>query len=275
MDAIADMYGGFEVEGGLRKANDLLFTYNGLNGLTRALRVYATGAAVRFIQKHAAGGRHLKELGLEASDVHTMPDGRLAILGRDFTALGLDAEAAGKAALKVQDAINRFVRESVLHPNAQERPNWGSDPLWGLVFHLKQYVFSFHKVVSKKVTHELAEGNPSVLLQAAPFIPIMAASTYMKELIQFAGDVPADRDFMYYLTKGFSRSGFMGPSAIGHDFLSDLSQGHSGVGAVGGPTVDQALEALEVVGSQNHVDAFGKFVEEALPGSSVFKRWND
>jgi hypothetical protein len=180
-------------------------------------------------------------------------------------------EDAAVAARKIQGALNRFVDESVLAPNAGERPGWGNDPMWGLLFHLKQYVFSFSKIVTKKVTHELEMGeNPMVGLHAAAFIPIMAASGFMRDAIQFAGDIPADRGFMHYMGLGIDRSGFIGPQGIAHDVGADFILGRNPLGGAGGPTIDQALDAVEILG---HPEKLGGFVEAALPLSSIYRRW--
>jgi hypothetical protein len=250
-DAVMGLYGGFELEGNLKKANDLYFTYNGMNGLTRALRVYATGAGVRFLQKHANNERMLRELGLEKADV----------------ANGVDTRDA-----KIQAALGRFVDESVLHPNSQERPAWGNDPMWGLVFHLKQYVFSFHKVVTKKVVHEMhMQKSLQPGLAVLPFIAISAASGLSKDLIQHAGSLPAGNGFMHYLGVGVSRSGFLGPDQLEAEATSSfMHPNRSIVGALGGPTLDQLMDATQLI-AQPH--KMGSFLEEALPGSALFKHW--
>lgn len=272
LDSLMTLYGGFEVEGNLKHVNDMLFKYNGLEGLTRGLRVYAAGAGVRFIQR--ANTRQLAELGLKSEDLKYMPDGTLAVRGSQFKELGASNKEATDSALKMQRALNRFVDESVLRPNAAERPKWANDPVFALLFHLKQFIFSFHKIVSKKVMHEIDEGNTEagMYLSAAAFVPLMAATGYMKDLIQFAGTVPDDRDFMHYLIQGVNRSGFIGPSVLASDVGSDLMSGQNPIGSVGGPAISQALEALQALANP---DRFSGFVEEALPLSSIYKRWND
>jgi hypothetical protein len=41
---------------------------------------------------------------------------------------------------------------------------------------------------------------------------------------------------------------------------------------VGGPAMEQALEALEVVGSDNKLSAFWKWIVEGMPGQSIYRR---
>lgn len=285
IDSLMSLYGGFEVEGQMKRANDLLFKLNGLDGLARALRVYAVGAGLRFIQR--ADDRALAELGLQRADLKfigsnlPVPAGQrgagsnsLAVRSSQFRELGMTPTEATKAALKMQTALNRFVDESVLRPNAMERPNWANDPMFSLLFHLKQFIFSFHKIVSKKLTHEMEEGglNAQMALSAAAFIPLMGASAYVKDMIQFAGDVPANRDFMHYLGTGANRSGFMGPSVLITDPASDMMKGMNPLGGAVGPTGSQALEAVQAIANPTR---FGAWLEEAFPFSSIWKRWND
>lgn len=227
MDSLMTLYGGFEVEGNFKRANDLLFKWNGLDGLTRSLRVYAVGAGLRFIQK--ADERGLKELGLEKGDLHYMPDGTLAVRGTQFRELGMSPEVATEAARRMQAALNRFVDESVLRPNVAERPAWASNPWFSLLFHLKQFVFSFMKITRKKILHEM-EHNPNSLtpvLTGLPYVPLMMASAYIKDLIQFAGEIPANRSAMHYLIQGIERSGFMGTQALTTDVTQNLLAGRN------------------------------------------------
>jgi hypothetical protein len=279
MSSLADMYGGFEDEKETKKLNDMLFTYNGMNGLTRALREFAVGAGIRFISKHAKGvdkansDRWIRELGISPADVQFKADGTLMIKQRDFMNAGMDRDEAQAAAEKIQDALLRFVDESVLAPNAMERPNWGSDPMWGLLFHLKQYLFSFQKVVGRRIVHEVEmQDSDAPLLFAAPFIPIMAASGLVRDLITHGGGLPPDAGFMHYLTKGFDRVGFQGPTDIPMDVAGDLIQGRNPMKTVGGPTLEQALEGLEVIGSDSKVQALWKWIVEGMPGQSIYRR---
>lgn len=273
-DAITDLYGAYDTDGWVKKLNDKLFTYNGMNGLTRALRVFAVGAGQRFIDKHAkagdAGTRMLAELGLSVGDVHYRADGQLALTYEDFKALGLNNPQARQATKKIQDAINRFVDESVLHPNAMERPNWGSDPLWGLVFHLKQYMFSFQKIVGHKIWHEAEQtGSMKPFLTAVPFIPIMGASQFVRELIQTGGAIPADHGVLHYMLKGLDRSGFQGPEDIPMDITADLVRGRNPLsGNVVGPTADQLIGLLQAPTKGGY-----RALVEALPGQSVFGQY--
>jgi hypothetical protein len=277
-DSLADQYGSYAVEGKLKRINDLFFSANGMNGWTRALRSFGTGAALRFIQKHAAEGgeaRYLKELGLQDGDVRPRADGTMAVSYEHFRALGLDENEATDRATRVEDAINRFVDESVLHPNAMERPNWAGDPLWGLVWHLKQFMFTTKKIVTDRVWHEWQEtGSMKPFMTAAPFVPITAASGLVRDLIQFAGALPADHGFLHYMVQGVTRSGFQGPSVQPTELLTDAIAGNNPLkSSVAGPTINQAAEILQAVGSPNLMQGIGQTLVHGLPGQTIYRRW--
>jgi hypothetical protein len=266
-------YGGYDSTGLTRKLNDLLFTTTGMNAWTHGLRTYAVGAGMRFIDRNMKlgkeGERHLKELGLAAGDIHYRKNGDIAILDAHFTELGLDLSHAEK----IQSALNRFVDESVLTPNSMERPRWGSDPHLGLLFHLKQFMFTFQKVVNQKLMHEFDEtGSPEAFLLAAPIVPVMALTGYTRDLITHLGAIPEDRGFMYYAFRGLERSGFQGPEDIPFDMLQSAYQGQNPLaGQVGGPSLDQAFDAVQAIANPSGPNGIKKFVRDMLPFSSVTK----
>ncbi len=100
-----------EMQGKLRRLNDKLFKWNGMEAWNRAMRVQATGAAARFIERHLNtpskhSRRYLEdELGLRDGKDAYMKNGRL----------DTDNEA-------VQQAIVRWVNGAILRPNAMQRP---------------------------------------------------------------------------------------------------------------------------------------------------------
>lgn len=254
-DAIASMYGGVDIEGVGKTINDKLFKYNGMNGLNRSTRIAALAAGVRFIEKQPTNGkqgeRNLAELGLDPGDVRIV-DGSLVF----------DA--------KIADALNRFVDESSLRPNVGERTKWGADPTFALLYHLKQFVFSFNKVINKKYEHELLEhGNMTPGLIALSYIPIMAATAMARDAIFNGGSIPEDKGFLHYLSTGYSRSGLAGPSGVA---IGAATDGAFGIRNVLGPTADQALDGLGAALNPHNTERFTDLVKESLPGGSVINR---
>ncbi len=268
-DSISGLYGGVNIEGQLRKANDALFNYNGMNGLTRSVRLAALSAGMRFLVRHATTGeeRHLNELGLKRGDVQTTPDGKLKVLESD----GLTPEHSAK----IQMALNRFVDEAAIHPNAGERTKWGADPIFAPLYHLKQYTFSFNKVINKKLEHELLEhGNVTPYMMAACYIPIMAASGMVRDMLTNGGSLPANNGFMHYLGSGIKRSGLMGPSDLAELAIGGIAGGDPmALRQVLGPTADQAMDAVGAIASSGGPKSFAGFVAESLPGGSFIQHY--
>lgn len=267
-DAVASMYGGVNIEGSLRKANNTLFRLNGMDGLNRSVRLAALAAAVNFVKKHAEGDpRHLAELGLKPEDVHVDGDGRLKILEQD----GLTPEQS----TKVQAALNRFVDEAALRPNAGERTEWGANPYLAPIYHLKQFMFSFNHVINKKLEHEMFEhGNSTPYVMAAAYVPIMAMSGLIRDAVYHAGNLPAQNGMMHYLWSGFVRSGLAGPSDLAELAVGGVAKGDiNSIKQVLGPTAEQAMDVVGAIAAPSGSGRFGHFVNESLPLGSILEHY--
>jgi len=149
-------------KGFFRKHLPSLFKYNGNNAVTDFTRVVATQAARQYIKRIAAqkmdaqNVRRMRELGLTPQAVQ-----RWVRIGEPSTSQGL--QGADKVATEqVLFGIHQFVTDSVLRPNASERTFWATDPLGGMVFHLKSFAYSYNKRILGGVAREIndqIEGN--------------------------------------------------------------------------------------------------------------------
>lgn len=277
-DSVHEMYGGVSIEGKLRTANDALFNYNGMNGLTRSVRLAALAAGTRYLVRHASqegNERHLAELNLDKSDVKTMADGQLAILPADFESIGYNTDQATKASERVQTALNRFVDESSITPNAGERTAWGAIPELAPLYHLKQYVFSFNKVMNKKMEHELLEhDNKTPYAMAAAYIPIMAATGMMRDMIYNAGSLPPQNGFLHYMGTGFMRSGLAGPSDIAELGVGGAATGNmNDIRQLLGPTADQVFDIFASIANPHNTALMQQTMAESLPGGALFQHY--
>ena len=79
----------------------------------------------------------------------------------------------------------------MLRPDAVDKPVWMSDPHFALVAHLKQFVFSFHETILKRVAHEAANGNYSPVMALASYVPVMIAADMVKGMIMGGGSQPS------------------------------------------------------------------------------------
>jgi hypothetical protein len=250
-----------------RKVNDTFFRYNLMKQFNTLMRVSATEAAVRFIQRHGKlPGQHslrfLNELGLNPEDVRTTGSGRLALTEAD----GLSTEHA----LKMRNAVNRWVDGAVLRPDAADKPIWMNDPHFALIAHLKQFVYSFQHTILDRVMHEVKQGNYTPALALSSYVPIMIAADAAKGLIQGGGSTPdwkKDWGLGDYIVNGIQRAGLYGTGQFTSDIIADIRHGGSGFGAIEGPTIEQLTDAIKVAAGR---ERFGDFALQSMPANALY-----
>lgn len=251
-----------------RKANRALFMANGLTAWDRSMRISATKAAVLFLQHHASlpdkqhSARWLKELGLKVEDIPLDADGKL-IYDRHVLAAekGISLEDATKQAEKVHYAITRWVEGAVLTPTAGQRPTWASDPHYAVLFHLKQFTYSFHHTILKRAFNEAGHGNMAPIGALMMAVPTMVAADLVKGVVVGGGSLPAymqQWDLGDHMMHGFNRAGLGGIGQFGIDGLRDPF-------SVLGPTAQQASEFI-----LNPLD-IGHNLHNAVPGARYIK----
>jgi len=238
-----------------REATDKFFKWTGLQGLTAISREFATGMGKQFLIEHAyhptkRSARYLEQLGVTADQVRAWNDG-------DQT---FDNEE-GRA---VQAALTRFVESSVLRPNEAERPIWGSDPRFALVWQLKSFIYAFNKVILDGVLREggnrLEKGDsviaayaPIMILTMAAFMPLAALGLELREYakVGLSYALPGiDGSFRYlrsdsmdygtYFSELFSRSGLDGPIGMLTMAQRTGDWGGSALATLLGPTAELA-----------------------------------
>ena len=245
----------------VRKWSDKFFQKIGLDWFTRFTREYASVMGVEFLTTHSdpktqldRSERYLRDHGVTAEQVNAWKSQQKD--GANYTFDGPEGAA-------VKAALQRFVENSMLRPNAAERPAWANDPRYQLIWALKSYLYSFGKVVigglKREMGKRLAEGGTTAdkltaigmtgILAAGAFMPLAMLSLELRELakVGIAGVLPgveangryfrSDRmGYAEYLGEIVDRSGYAGPlSIIGMTFKS-MEWGQTGVGALFGPT---------------------------------------
>lgn len=221
-----------------RRALGPMFKLNGNAALVDFTRVVATAVGKQFLIQNVTKVRTLKP----GSMAHDRATRYLAELGID-TPDKIDgvwawmqaSEAAGKAliyndpsaplaaeTLIVQNALNRFINESVIKPNSAERPTWARHPIGGLVFHLKTFQYSYSKNVLGGMYREAkaryAEGDtfesmlPYYIAAVGVFIALGAVGDELRNRIKSLGEKgtwTANREDVGQMTaKWFDRAGF-------------------------------------------------------------------
>lgn len=251
-----------------RKINDWFFRFNLMEQFNTSMRVAATEAALSFMARHADGtaGQHstrwIAELGFAPGELRKGPDGKLLVTEND----GLTAEQA----FKVRVAVNRWVDGAVLRPDAADKAIWMNDPHFALISHLKQFTFSFHETILKRVAHEMRNGNMTAAYALASYVPIMMASDLTKGLIQGGGDQPAwKRNWgaADYIESGVERAGLLGVHQFTYDAVSGVAGGKDGLLGLLGPTIEQMAGAARVAGGR---EQFGDFFLKSMPANALY-----
>ena len=244
-----------------RRVNDLFFRFNFMDQYNRSMRVAATEAAINFIKRHADGKankhseRWLAEIGLEAGAVKLDAEGRPDVTDPD-----------------VRMAINRWVDGAVLRPDAADAPPWMADPRAALIAHLKKFTFSFQETILKRVAHEYRHGNYAPAMALTSYVPMMLAADMAKGIIQGGGEEPdwkAGWDVGDYLGHAVQRAGLFG---VGQ-FALDTYQGAQrdgplgALGALGGPTVGQLTDGVEMLAGTQRP---GTFLLNSMPANALY-----
>ena len=82
----------------------------------------------------------------------------------------------------VQDAIAGFTEESIVRPNAAERPAWASNPYTALIFQLKSFFYAYGKnIIGGVIRNTQSTFNREGKISAAA-MPAIFASTALLPL---------------------------------------------------------------------------------------------
>ena len=265
---ISDEYGSVYLDGRAKKINEVMFKANGMEAWNRAMRVGATQAAVKFIERHTTSPtehseRWMENLGFTKdapapldNEGHLITDKRV-LMAHDPS---LTQEQAEDQIQRVYSGLVRWVEGAVLSPNAAQRPAWGSDPHYSAFWHLKQFAYSFHQTFIRRAMTEAKYGNIMPLGVFAWYIPVMIASDIIKGLALGAGELPAymkGYDLGDWVLQGVQRGGLLGPYQMGVDALKDPS-------SLGGPAVEQIFDFMK--------DPIEKSAVHALPMNALYSR---
>ena len=242
---------------GSKRANEAFFKYTGTEWFTKFTRVFAAGMGKSFIIDHGIKAqqgdprsiRYLKELGLTPQDVADWNAGEQSL-----------ETPAGK---KVKVALYRFVDESIVRPNASERPAWASDPRFALVWQLKSFFYAYGKTVIGGIGREMnarrEAGEPisqsatPLLLAAATLIPLTMLGFDLRERFKggLAWALPGvdsternyrkslDMDYGEYSMEILDRSGALGPFALMLPVISGKTYGDPFFVGPLGPTFEK------------------------------------
>lgn len=272
LDAMGQTYSSQFMYGKLRRWNDALFKWNGLEAWNRAARIQATGVAIEFIKRHVEkpnehSKRYLEEL-----------------FGKDYdTGLIMKDGDLDYSNARVQEAVLTWVNGAVLRPNASHRPIYASDPHYMLFYHLKQFAYSFHKVILRRAWIEAKAGNytPAAALFTG-YVPVSIAADVVKETLIMGDDDPwwTKGGLTAYLEHGVARANLGGVPQMWLGDIADPVMAFKDPGRyvgslsnVAGPAPDQLIDLISVPFLEDKT-----LVKEAaggVPGGVLIRRYVD
>ncbi len=279
-EALEWEYGSTYLTPRLKAANEFFFKAIGLTQWTRVTRIMALAGGKEFIKRHVQrpnknSDRFLRQLNITAADVRFDKNGDLLILSRiQRETDGVLTEEELARDDRVRNALNRFVNESILRPNAAQRPIWASDPNYALIFHLKSFMFSFHDRILRRAFQEAALGNVAPLVLLTAFVPAMLFADILRDMIQFGLDGNPRKErwgLEDHIWNATQRSGLNGIGQLVIDAKSDIQFGGFGYESMVGPTVDGITDLDGLFSDDNEVQ--WKAFSRNLPGNSAWKHW--
>ncbi|AEA99045.1 hypothetical protein [Alteromonas mediterranea] len=243
---INQQYGGTFTDPTVQKWNDRFFRAIGLEWFTKTTRIMAMSAGFHFIEESANNQRHgarfLNELGLTRDDVkYWQRKGSPKVSdGKDP---GID---------KIVAAVNQFADESILRPNAAQRPTWGSDLgfFHQLVWQLKSFYWAFGTTVIKGMAREIkarqrrGDSIPKsltpLLFAGVPLMGLAAIGLELKEFIKYGNfeGPSAKMGAAAYTFELFDRAGGLGPASLLVGMYNAPKYGDSPLASLLGPTAE-------------------------------------
>ncbi len=282
LESTAQAHGSPFMSGRAKTMSDAFFKYTGAVGWNRGVRAVATSTAERIITQWKQNGIDPKDKALAA---------RVAdLFGEGFDVKNIKLDAEGRLDINDpanQAAVTRWVLTAVPAPTAAHRPIWGSDPHFQVFMQLKNYTYSFHRIMLKGAVSQARLGNyRPAMAMAVGYAPIAIAAGAIKEML-IPGEEPPwmQGGLDDYLSYGYARAGILGVPQMMLGSIVDLSELPGGnLGKAGsafdpaglaGPTVDQLQNILSI--------PFGEFMAMrdhtmigeglgALPGGNLVKR---
>ena len=172
---------------------------------------------------------------------------------------------------RVRQALNRWVDEAILRPDAAQRPIWASDPHWMLVFHLKAFTYSFHERILRRVGHEIMNGNYQPVIMLMGYLPLMYAAEALRNGLQ--GDDDWEPDGFFETTHHLAqRSGLYGIGQFYFDVKDGWRYGDTPFSVLGGPSVEHALSIGEAALTASEADDERALVR-SMPFHNLWKEW--
>ena len=260
-----------------RKATNSWFRATQLERWTVFTRKFAAGMARDFLIKHM----EIVDKGYEGDQDVLLSERYLADLGVTGKQIKqyIDGGSNIDAHPEVATAMGRFVDESIVRPNAAERPIWASDPHWAIVWQLKSFYYAYGKNIMGGLFREgntryRETGNITPALMplffgAALLMPLTMIGWDIRERFKIGlsyvlpGVSPNDPGVNYRASRDMSggkywfevmdRSGMMGAPALALPLImEDKRYGKPALVPILGPGAERVYDAIS--GEANPLD---------------------
>ena len=234
-----------------KSMNETFFRFIGMHQWTNMTRVMGVMIGKEFLTEHAASGseqslKHLEELGVTPEQV----DAWIAA-GHPTQDIGLKDQHS-----EVISALNTFVDESIIRPDATTRPPWASDRNFQLLFHLKSFMWGYQEVILRRLWNQaknqpnlqksLIQGGMSSAMLVAATLPLAMAAYETRRWLSWWGSPPpqTNLDGLDYMMEVAQRAGYLGL----FQFIADAEQaqdfGRLSLLSAMGPTLTQLEEFI-------------------------------
>ena len=277
---LLEMFGQNHADPTVQKYMEKFFKWNGQEWLTDRSRIFAYEVGRAFIEMHGRkhnkrSKKYLEQLHLDQDTVKRWLDAGKPVWSIALADSNKDAAIVAK---RVQEALYQFVDESVIRPNAAQRPVAGSNPAYMLVWHLKSFFYSYGKQIIWPMARETIDRYQNgerkmtlaepIAMGAMTLLPMAALALELRELLKFDDEEEAlsnRLDGLEYTQELLSRSGVYGPFEI----IIGLAGGYGDPAArtahALGPAIDHAVTlAGTVVGDTKLSEALFR----SIPGVS-------
>lgn len=202
--AVSDMAAEQRMGGelGTKTTNKLMakyFTATGLHGFTEGMRVVSTGVGMRYIarlSKEMAKSPvktklYMRDLGIDPKEAEGFADWVLEqdsgkVKAADISDTGKQTPLLNRHQENYRRALTRFVDQSVVKPEAAEKPRYASHRIGSLFYYLQSFIYGFQKNVlmrQARMAGRAATGKGlSISNRAAMAAPIILAPVILGAL---------------------------------------------------------------------------------------------
>ena len=248
----------------LMSINEKFFRYNGMEYWAKLNRQMATQFGVEYLDKYSERALRGDQDAIERlGEVHVT-----AQEVRDWIQQGMPVNYDDPGSARIAHALHQFVDGSVMRPNPMMRPVWMSDPMFGMLSHLKGFFWYFHNTFIRRSVRFLgakaAKGEDvpwEHFYGWAMMLPLTIMGMAMRDFLFYFGSdrEPPERSLYDYVR----RSGIAGIATLHADFANSVQ--HYGLGKAAIDTTAPSLSLASNFFTQNFTTAMSK----ATPGLSL------